>query len=240
VTGINNAHGSTVGEGKRRTAGDQNTVRHRRESRTKSLKLLKRYASRFVYANSLKPSRKLLSYIRTTMTELIWDGKYKDSKKVRRCRCAPFRPLKRWTKVCKTGRGAWSCLWPWRRVAQPWLGRQSCSNLLPVAGKVNLTTARLHYRRNFSYTATIPDNPTTNEDETASFIKEPSILNKKHIVIHGAEALILMCNGFIDSCTTTWVVGGNRTIYISAWVACGTLCKNCNGWSVWIRKLLII
>ncbi len=55
-------------------------------------------------------------------------------------------------------------------------------SLLPeFAGKVNLIyiDPPFNVGADFSFTATIPDNPETDEDETIEFVKQPSIIEQK-------------------------------------------------------------
>ncbi len=55
-------------------------------------------------------------------------------------------------------------------------------SLLPeFAGKVNLIYIDPPFDTgaDFSFTATIPDHPDTEEDETTSFVKQPSIIEQK-------------------------------------------------------------
>jgi adenine-specific DNA-methyltransferase len=49
------------------------------------------------------------------------------------------------------------------------------------AGKVNLICIDPPFNvgADFSFTATIPDHPDTDEDETISFLKEPSVIEQK-------------------------------------------------------------
>jgi DNA modification methylase len=122
------------------------------------------------------------------MTELIWDGKYKDDKKQGPVRIAlPFQTIEtvnegtearyRALELFAAGREtAWRnrLIWGDKKYVLP--------SLLPeFAGKVNLIYIDPPFDTgaNFSFTATIPDHPDTPEDETAFFTKEPSIIEQK-------------------------------------------------------------
>jgi DNA modification methylase len=122
------------------------------------------------------------------MTELIWDGKYKDHKKQGPVRIAlPFQTIEtvnesaqdrhRNLELYATGRDTeWRnrLVWGDKKYVLP--------SLLPeFAGKVNLIYIDPPFDTgaDFSFTATIPDHPDSEEDEATAFIKEPSILEQK-------------------------------------------------------------
>jgi DNA modification methylase len=122
------------------------------------------------------------------MTELIWDGKYKEDKKQGPVRIAlPFQTIEtvnegtearlRSLELFASGRETeWRnrLIWGDKKYVLP--------SLLPeFAGKVNLIYIDPPFDTgaNFSFTATIPDHPDTPEDETTAFTKEPSILEQK-------------------------------------------------------------
>ncbi|MGH7598837.1 MAG: DNA methyltransferase [bacterium] len=122
------------------------------------------------------------------MTELIWEGKYKDGKKVAPVRIAlPFQTIEtvnesaadrsRNLDLFASGReGDWRnrLIWGDKKYVLP--------SLLPeFAGKVNLIYIDPPFDTgaDFSFTATIPDHPDTEEDETTSFVKQPSIIEQK-------------------------------------------------------------
>lgn len=122
------------------------------------------------------------------MTELSWEGKYKDGKKVAPVRIAlPFQTIEtinesaqdrqRTLDIFASGRESeWRnrLIWGDKKYVLP--------SLLPeLAGKVNLIYIDPPFDTgaDFSFTATIPDWPDTKEDETTSFIKQPSILEQK-------------------------------------------------------------
>jgi DNA modification methylase len=122
------------------------------------------------------------------MTELIWDGKYKDAKKQGPVRIAlPFQTIEtvnesaqerqRSLELFAQGRETeWRnrLIWGDKKYVLP--------SLLPeFAGKVNLIYIDPPFDTgaDFSFTATIPDHPDTPEDETTVFTKEPSILEQK-------------------------------------------------------------
>jgi len=122
------------------------------------------------------------------MTELVWDGKYKDGKKVAPVRIAlPFQTIEtvnesaqerqRSLDLFASGREPeWRnrLIWGDKKYVLP--------SLLPeFAGKVNLIYIDPPFDTgaDFSFTATIPDDPETDEDDTTTFIKEPSLLEQK-------------------------------------------------------------
>ncbi len=109
------------------------------------------------------------------MTELIWDGKYKDSKKQAPVRIAlPFQTIetvnestqdrRRNLELFASGRDTeWRnrLIWGDKKYVLP--------SLLPeLAGKVNLIYIDPPFDTgaDFSFTASIPENPDTAEDES--------------------------------------------------------------------------
>ncbi|MDO8550902.1 MAG: site-specific DNA-methyltransferase, partial [Ignavibacteria bacterium] len=122
------------------------------------------------------------------MTELIWDGKYKDDKKVSPVKIAlPFQTIET-VNESKQARqttlnflsGGKSTEWRNRLI---WGDKKYVlPSLLPeFAGKVNLIYIDPPFDTgaDFSFKATIPDNPGTDKDETTEFIKQPSIIEQK-------------------------------------------------------------
>ncbi|NUO79521.1 site-specific DNA-methyltransferase [candidate division KSB1 bacterium] len=122
------------------------------------------------------------------MTELIWEGKYQDGKKTAPVRIAlPFQTIEtvnesaadraRNLDLFAGGRETdWRnrLIWGDKKYVLP--------SLLPeFAGKVNLIYIDPPFDTgaDFSFTATIPDHPDTEEDETTSFVKQPSIIEQK-------------------------------------------------------------
>src|SRR5438094_828631 len=122
------------------------------------------------------------------MTELTWEGKYKDGRKVAPVKIAlPFQTIEtvnesaqdrlRTLDLFASGRDTeWRnrLIWGDKKYILP--------SLLPeFAGRVNMIyiDPPFHTGQDFSFTATIPDNPDTEEDETTEFIKQPSILEQK-------------------------------------------------------------
>ncbi len=122
------------------------------------------------------------------MTELIWDGKYKDGKKQGPVRIAlPFQTIEtvnesvqdrqRSLEIFAAGRESeWRnrLIWGDKKYVLP--------SLLPeFAGRVNLIYIDPPFDTgaDFSYTATIPDHPDGDEDELTFFAKEPSIIEQK-------------------------------------------------------------
>lgn len=122
------------------------------------------------------------------MTELIWDGKYKDGKKQGPVRIAlPFQTIEtvnesaqerqRSLELFSAGRESeWRnrLIWGDKKYVLP--------SLLPeFAGKVNLIYIDPPFDTgaDFSFRATIPEHSDDRENETSSFTKEPSILEQK-------------------------------------------------------------
>lgn len=122
------------------------------------------------------------------MTELVWEGKYKDGKKVAPVRIAlPFQTIETVNESAQerqrsldffaSGRETeWRnrLIWGDKKYVLP--------SLLPeFAGKFNLIYIDPPFDTgaDFSFSATIPDNPETEEDETTTFVKQPSILEQK-------------------------------------------------------------
>jgi adenine-specific DNA-methyltransferase len=122
------------------------------------------------------------------VTELVWDGKYKDGKKQGPVRIVlPFQTIEtvnesaqdrlRTLELFAQGRQTeWRnrLIWGDKKYVLP--------SLLPeFAGKVNLIYIDPPFDTgaDFSYTATIPDHPDSSEDETAYFTKRPSIVEQK-------------------------------------------------------------
>ncbi len=123
------------------------------------------------------------------MTELIWDGKYdKDGKRVAPLRVAlPFQTVEAVNESAQQRQQAldlfsagrdpeWRnrLIWGDKKYVLP-------SLLEEFAGKVNLIyiDPPFNVGADFSFTATIPDNPETDEDETTTFVKEPSVIEMK-------------------------------------------------------------
>lgn len=127
------------------------------------------------------------------MTELIWEGKYKDGKKVTPVRIAlPFQTIETVNESAQQrqktldffaaepaadfNNKAWRnrLIWGDKKYVLP--------SLLPeFAGKVNLIyiDPPFNVGSDFSFTATIADHPDTDENEETQFVKEPSIIEQK-------------------------------------------------------------
>lgn len=127
-------------------------------------------------------------YSNRAMTELIWDGKYDaQGKKIAPPRIAlPFQTVEtvnesagdreRNHELFASGRNtAWRnrLIWGDKKYVLP-------SLLEEFAGKVNLIYIDPPFDTgaNFSYTATIPDDPEGDEEDT-SFLKQPSMIEQK-------------------------------------------------------------
>jgi adenine-specific DNA-methyltransferase len=122
------------------------------------------------------------------MTELIWDGKYKDGKKQGPVRIAlPFQTIetvnesaqdrRRTLELFASGRDSeWRnrLIWGDKKFVLP-------SMLPEFADQVNIIYIDPPFDTgaDFSFTATISDHPDSDQDEVTSFTKEPSILEQK-------------------------------------------------------------
>lgn len=122
------------------------------------------------------------------MTELNWEGKYKDGKKTAPVRIAlPFQTIetvnestedrkKNLNLFAANKQTEWRnrLIWGDKKYVLP-------SLLEEFAGKVNLIYIDPPFDTgaDFSFRVTIPDNPETDEDEETEFIKEPSIIEQK-------------------------------------------------------------
>lgn len=123
------------------------------------------------------------------MTELIWDGKYeKDGKRVAPLRVAlPFQTVETVNETAQARQRAMDLfsaghdaewrnrlIWGDKRYVLP-------SLIEEFSGKVNLIyiDPPFNVGADFSFTATIPDNPETDDDETTTFLKEPSMIEVK-------------------------------------------------------------
>ncbi|MGD0036485.1 MAG: site-specific DNA-methyltransferase [Bacteroidota bacterium] len=122
------------------------------------------------------------------MTELIWEGKFKDGKKVAPVRIPlPFQTIetvnesaedrKKTLDMFANGKPTeWRnrLIWGDKKYVLP--------SLLPeFSSKINLIyiDPPFNVGADFSFTATIPDNPETEDDETTEFLKEPSVIEQK-------------------------------------------------------------
>ena len=122
------------------------------------------------------------------MTELIWDGKYKDGKKQGPVRIAlPFQTIetvnesaqdrRRNLELFASGRDT-----DWRNRLIWGVKKYVLPSLLPeFAGKVNLIYIDPPFDTgaDFSFTATIPAHTDASEHDGLMFVKEPSILEQK-------------------------------------------------------------
>lgn len=120
--------------------------------------------------------------------ELIWDGKYKDGKRVAPVKIAlPFQTIEtvnesaqerqRMLDFFSSGRDTeWRnrLIWGDKKYVLP-------SLLDEFAGKVNLIYIDPPFATgaDFSFTATVPDDPDTEGNQGATFVKQPSILEQK-------------------------------------------------------------
>ena len=122
------------------------------------------------------------------MTELVWEGKYKDGKKVAPVRIAlPFQTIETVNESAQDRQRSLNLFAAghepeWRNRLIWGDKKYVLPSLLPeFAGQVNLIYIDPPFDTgaDFSFTATIPDDPEPREDETTSFVKEPSIIEQK-------------------------------------------------------------
>jgi len=126
------------------------------------------------------------------MTELIWEGKYKDDKKVTPIRIAlPFQTIETVNESAQQRQKTldFFAADPATVYSKEWRNRliwgdkkYVLPSLLPeFAGKINLIyiDPPFNVGADFSFTATIADNPDSDEDDSAQFVKEPNIIEKK-------------------------------------------------------------
>jgi DNA modification methylase len=123
------------------------------------------------------------------MTELIWDGKYdRNGKKTGPIRLAlPFQDIETVNETAQV-RTLQLDLWS-RGEERQWRNRLIWGDkkyVLPslleeFAGKVNLIYIDPPFNTgsDFSFTATIPDDPEGNGNQAATFVKEPSMIEQK-------------------------------------------------------------
>ena len=126
------------------------------------------------------------------MTELIWEGKYKDGKKVTPVRIAlPFQTIETVNESAQQrqktldffaseSNTAYNKEWRNRLI---WGDKKYVlpSLLAEFAGKVNLICVDPPFNvgADFSFTATIADDPNKEEDESTQFVKQPNIIEQK-------------------------------------------------------------
>lgn len=124
------------------------------------------------------------------MTELIWEGKYKDGKKVAPVRIAlPFQTIETINESAADRQKRLNSLFNQKQETGDWRNRliwgdkkYVLPSLLPeFAGKVNLIyiDPPFNVGSDFSFKATIGDNPETDDNEEKSFVKQPNIIEQK-------------------------------------------------------------
>ena len=123
-------------------------------------------------------------------TELVWEGKYDErGKRVAPLRVAlPYQTVETINEATQE-RQKNLLLEPTAAYGQKWRNRliwgdkkYALPSLLPdFAGKVNLIYIDPPFDTGayFSYTATVPDHPDSDEDDSFTFTKEPSIIEHK-------------------------------------------------------------
>jgi adenine-specific DNA-methyltransferase len=126
--------------------------------------------------------------MRINMTELMWDGKYKDGKKVGPVRIAlPFQTVETVNESAQERQLTLDSLFSGRPTE--WRNRliwgdkkYVLPSLLPeFAGKVNLIYIDPPFATgdNFSFNADVPEDPDTEESQSISFTKQPSMVEQK-------------------------------------------------------------
>ncbi len=126
------------------------------------------------------------------MTELTWEGKYKDGKKVTPVRIAlPFQTIETINESAQQRQKTldFSVAEPGVSYNREWRNRliwgdkkYVLPSLLPeFAGKVDLIyiDPPFNVGSDFSFTATIAEHPDSDEEGATSFVKEPSIIEQK-------------------------------------------------------------
>ena len=125
----------------------------------------------------------------TPLTELVWDGKYgPDGRRIAPVRLAlPFQDVETVNESAQT-RNLMLDLFARHQPAE-WRNRliwgdkkYVLPSLLPeFAGKVNLIYIDPPFATgsDFTFTAQIPDDPTTEGDQSADFVKQPSMIEQK-------------------------------------------------------------
>lgn len=122
------------------------------------------------------------------MTELIWDGKYKDDKKQGPVKIAlPFQTIETVNESAQERQKSLELFSAGRELE--WRNRliwgdkkYVLPSLLPeFTGRVNLIYIDPPFDtgQDFSYLATIPDHRETDENEETAFLKQPSLLEQK-------------------------------------------------------------
>ena len=124
------------------------------------------------------------------MTELIWDGKYKDGRKVAPVRIAlPFQTIETINQSATDRKKDLASMLASGAPNTEWKNRLIWGNkkyvlpslLADYAGKVNLiyTDPPFDTGANFSFKASIPKHPDSETDENTEFIKQPNMLEQK-------------------------------------------------------------
>ena len=173
------------------------------------------------------------------MTELIWDGKYKDGKRVAPLRVSlPFQTVETVNETAQQRQRAldlfsagrdpeWRnrLIWGDKKYVLP-------SLLDEFAGKVNLVCIDPPFNvgADFSFTATIPDNPETDEDETTTFVKKPSVIEMKAYRDTWGRGLDSYLQWFYETVVTVARTPSGEWEHLCSFgLAHRTLCKSCFG-----------
>jgi DNA modification methylase len=158
------------------------------------------------------------------MTELTWEGKYKDGKK-----CAPVRlplPFQDVETVNESAQerqllldlfshnrpGEWRnrLIWGDKKYVLP--------SLLPeFAGKVDLVYIDPPFATgaDFSYTARVPDDPETPGDQSAEFVKQPSMLEQKAYRDTWGRGLDSYLQGFYETAVMLYeLLAATGSLYV--------------------------
>src|SRR5438477_12004433 len=125
-------------------------------------------------------------------TELIWEGKYdSDGRRIAPLRVElPFQTVEMVNESAQDRQRALSLFEsPGAYLAKEWRNRLIWGDkkyvlpslLAEFAGKINLIYIDPSFDTgsDFSFTATVPEDPDGDEDDSVSFIKQPSVIEQK-------------------------------------------------------------
>jgi adenine-specific DNA-methyltransferase len=158
------------------------------------------------------------------MVELIWDGKYVNGKKSAPVRLAlPFQDVET-VNESTNERQLMLDLWA-RNQPTEWRNRliwgdkkYVLPSLLPeFAGKVRLVYIDPPFATgaDFSFTANVPDDPGNEGDQSASFLKQPSMLEQKAYRDTWGRGLDSYLNWFYEAAVLLWeLLADDGSIYV--------------------------
>jgi DNA modification methylase len=147
------------------------------------------------------------------MTELIWEGKYKDNKKVTPVHIAlPFQTIETVNESAQQRQKTldFFAAEPTAQFNKEWRNRliwgdkkYVLPSLLPeFAGKVNLIyiDPPFNVGSDFSFTATIADAPNHEEEDATEFVKQPNIIEQKAYRDTWGKGLDSYMQWFYETC----------------------------------------